>query len=144
MGDRDGELKMIHLVTLFALFEELLKEASIFFSLELKDKDRNISIINWFFGKDETKSILEDKQLEELKLAKETRNCYIHNGNKIDNKFVEAYKDARIIEPIAAEEQKIFENFPNQFHENLFHQIEDWHKLIVDTSNKIKEKIENK
>ena len=82
--------------------------------------------------------ILSDSQIKELKLAKKTRNCYIHNGNKIDQSWLDAYREAKG-NSIASVGDNLQNGFPN-----LFHQIEDWHSLIVETTNKIKDLIKNK
>jgi len=137
LTSRDGEFTMGHLQTLFSLFEDLLNEASkIICSLELDtSKWPNMKK---FFEADDTKDILNGAQIKELKLAKETRNCYIHNGNKIDQKWLDSYIDAKG-SPIASIGDDLTKGFPN-----FFHQIEEWHILVVNTTNKIKNKLEDK
>ncbi len=55
--------------------------------------------------------------VQELKLAKETRNCFIPNGSKVDEKSLECYRETRA---------RINDELPVSFH-----QVEDWYKLIV-------------
>jgi len=107
LGPRDGELKFIHLVNIFSLFKSIPKEF-----------------------REEVPS-LEEKG--ELDLAYETRNCYIHKNNKIDHRLIKAYKKAR-------GESKTDLNEGEDIHKvfkDLFHQIEEWHELIIKISNKI-------
>jgi hypothetical protein len=77
-----------HLIIIFSLFEELIKEVSrVIYNEELKTyKWENIE--NFL----KEKTILTNQELQELKLAKETRNCYVHNGNKIDDKWQKEYE----------------------------------------------------
>jgi len=134
LTSRDGEFTIGHLQTLFSLFEELLNEASkILFNFELDtSKWKNMKK---FFNQDDTKDILTKKDINELKLAKETRNCFIHNGSKIDKRWLDAYRDARGVPTVSmgSELQKSFSN--------IFHQIENWHGLIVNITKKIEGKI---
>jgi len=140
LTSRDGEFTLGHLQTLFSLFEDLLNEASKILCASELDTSKWPNMKK-FFEEDDTKDILTDIQIKELKLAKETRNCYIHNGSKINQKWLDSYRDAKS-NPIAS----IGDNLSKGFKEfqDLFHQIEEWHKLIVDTTNNIKSKIENK
>ncbi len=134
LTSRDGEFTIGHLQTLFSLFEELLNEASkILFNFELDtSKWKNMKE---FFNQDDTKDILTKKDINELKLAKETRNCFIHNGSKVDKRWLDAYRDARGVTTVSlsSELQKGFSN--------IFHQIENWHELIVNITKKIEGKI---
>lgn len=131
---RDGEFTIGHLQTLFSLFEELLNEASkILLNLDLNtSKWKNIKI---FFNQPNTKDILSEQDVNELKLAKETRNCFIHNGSKINQRWLDAYQRAR-----RATTVKLGDDLQKGF-SNIFHQIEDWHELIVNITKKVEEKI---
>lgn len=137
LTSRDAEFTVGHLQTLFSLFEDLLNESSnILCPNEINaSKWENIKK---FFSETDTNDILSDSEMMELKLAKETRNCYLHNGGKIDQRWLDAYKESKG-EPIA----KINDSLKDGF-SNLFYQIEDWHKLIIQLTNKIKIKIEIK
>jgi len=132
---RDGEFTLGNLQVLFSLFEDLLKEASkILCSSEL-DTSKWQNIKQFF---DENNDIISETQLKELKLAKETRNCYIHTSGKIDQRWIDAYKEAKG-NPIGLIGDELEKGFPN-----LFYQIEEWNELIVILTNNIKSKIGNK
>lgn len=134
LGHRDNELKYIHLVNLFSLFDDLLDESSKVLCSEvdskIRDRKGNVYMHEFF----KVVKVLEDKELEELKLARETRNCYVH-GNKIDSEWLKKYKEARG-EPIV----KINDDLDRGFKET-FHEIEKWNKLIVKISEKIEFRI---
>lgn len=135
LTSRDGEFTLGHLQTLFSLFEDLLKESSrVLCSVEL-DTSKWQGIKQFF---DEDNDLISETELKELKLAKETRNCYIHNNGKIDQKWIDAYTEAKG-NPIASIGDELDRGFPN-----AFHQIEDWNELLVSITNKIKAKIEVK
>lgn len=91
-----------------------------------------------FFQEEYTKEILSDEQLTELILAKETRNCYIHNGGKIDKHWIDAYENAR-----GKTNGNIGDDL-TQGIENIYSQVENWHKLILEITHKIKIKVESK
>lgn len=131
LTSKDGEFTIGHLQTLFSMFEDLLNEASEMLYASRLDNSKWENMKK--FLKD--MKILSDSQIKDLKLAKETRNCYIHNGNKINQRWLDAYREAKG-DTIAS----IGDNVQNGF-QNLFHQIEDWHSLIVETTNKIKDLI---
>lgn len=135
LTSRDGEFTIGHLQTLFSLFEDLIKESSkILYSQEV-DASKWEEIKKFF---DENNDIVSDSELKELKLAKVTRNCYIHNNGKINQRWIDAYTEAKG-STIASIGDELERGFPNSFH-----QIEEWNELIVKTTGKIKEKIELK
>lgn len=131
---RDGQFTFGHLQTLFSLFEELLSTiAQEIYNIKINTG--NYEGIKDFFKIDDFKNIVSDiSKLKELKLAKETRNCFIHRGSKIDKKWVDAYGDARREFPTEKIGKRLEEGF-----QNTFHQIEDWHVLIVELSKVIRE-----
>lgn len=137
LTSRDGEFTLGCLQNLFSLFEDLLNEASKILCSSEFDTSKWPNMKK-FFEETDTRDILTDSQIKELKLAKETRNCYIHNGSKIDQRWLDSYEDAKG-SPIASVGDDLRRGFPN-----LFHQIEEWQILIVDTTNSIKDKIETK
>src|SRR3989344_6414374 len=138
LTSKDLEITLNYLQTLFSLFEELLNEASkILCSSELNTS--KWIYMEEFFKENNTNDILTSPQLKELKLAKETRNCYIHKGSKINKKWLNAYKEAKG-NPIASINQNLMKGFGG--FKKLFHQIEEWQDLIIEISNKIKNKIE--
>jgi len=136
LTSRDGEFTIGHLLTLFSLFEDLLNQSSkILCSSELTtSKWENMKN---FFKEDKTKDILFINEINELNLAKKTRNCYIHTGGKIDSEWIKAYKEVKG-DPIVSIGDELNKGFPN-----IFHQIEEWNELIMKISSRIKTKIEN-
>jgi len=134
LTSRDGEFTIGHLQTLFSLFEELLNETSkILFNFEL-DTGRWKNMKE-FFNQDYTKDILGGKDINELELAKETRNCFIHNGSKINGRWLDAHRNARgISTAILGDELQ-------RGLSNVFHQIENWNELIVNVTKKVEQKI---
>jgi hypothetical protein len=138
LTSRDGEFTIGHLQTLFSLLEELLNETSkILFGFELntgrwKDMKR-------FFNQTYIKDVFSKQnvnELKELKLAKETRNCFIHNGLKVGQKWLNAYRDARKVSSSITLGGDLQKGLGNKFH-----QIEDWHELIIDITKRIEMKI---
>lgn len=134
LTSRDGEFTIGHLQVIFSLFEDLLKESSKILCSKELDTGKWPGIKEFFA---ENNDILSESQLKELKLAKETRNCYIHNSGKIDQKWIDAYREAKG-NPIASIEDELEKGFPNSFH-----QIEEWNEFLVSITAKIKTKIEN-
>ena len=115
LTSNDIPFTLEHLVILFALFDELKTTAS------------------KILGKGETE---KTSHKEELKLARETRNCYVHNGSRIDRKWIDAYKQARNKD--AKEGERISNSLPE-----FYYQIEKWHDLIIELTDEIETKIKN-
>ena len=135
LTSRDGEFTIGHLQTVFSLFEDLLNESSKILCTKEIDTGKWQGIKQFF---DENNDLVSEKELKELKLAKETRNCYIHNSGKIDQWWIEAYTKAKG-NPMALIGHDLEKGFPNSFH-----QIEEWNELVVSITGKIKNKIESK
>src|SRR3989344_8284804 len=77
-----------------------------------------------------TEEVLSSDEKKELRLAEEIRNCFLH-GN-INRGVRKAYKDSRRENfPLLSTDNIM--NFPD-----LFTEIENWHELIIRSSNKIK------
>ncbi len=132
LTSKDEGITFEHLITLFSLFEELLNESSkILCSKEINASKKQG--MNKFF--EENKDIISEQELKELNLAKETRNCYIHNNGRIDQKWIDAYKEARGSSS-ASKREGLEVGFSS-----LFHQVEEWHKLIVNLALGIESKI---
>lgn len=134
LTSRDGEFTIGHIQTLFSIFEDIWNESSKILCSKELDTSKWENIAKFF---DENKDIISNAELRELKLAKETRNCYLHKLSKIDQRWVEAYIDAKGINPISSIGGELSASFPNSFH-----QIEEWNELITNLTNKIKIKIE--
>jgi len=133
LTSKDGEFTLGHLQTLFSLLEELVTELCFFlYSGKEVNAGKFGNLKNFLLGNKSYETlkigVIED-ELKELKLAKETRNCFIHNSSKVDKNWLVAYKEAR------------GENRTIKTGDELsigFHQIEDWHELIVQITNRIK------
>lgn len=137
LSSRDGQFTLGHLQTLFSLFEELLYEiAKTIFDKEI-DTSKWVGIEN-FFDLEDFNKVLTSQEFMELKLAKETRNCFIHNGSKIDNQWLSAYQNARgnKVLLISLEGKGLGEGLSN-----IFYEIEDWNNLIVNISKKVKDRV---
>lgn len=135
LSSRDGQFTIGHLQTLFSLFEELLYEtAKELYNLEI-NTSKWVKMVK-FFNLENFNNIVSAAEINELKLAKETRNCFIHNGSKIDDFWLSAYNGSRGNLSIDLRGKKLSEGFTN-----IFYEIENWHNLIISISNKIKEKI---
>jgi hypothetical protein len=67
-----------------------------------------------------------------LKLAKETRNCFIHNDSKVDEPWLKAFKEVNGRDSTA----QIGDELPVNFH-----QIEGWHELIIEIVDEIKDSV---
>jgi hypothetical protein len=124
-GDPDRTIG--HLLYLFSLFDFFIAEVRRWGKVNKLKGFRDFNI----------NQILNGAQTEEFGLARETRNCYVHHKSKISKKWIEDYKKARGIDFPAPIGSDLYDNIPE-----VFHQIEDWHELILNTMNKIKSKIE--
>lgn len=137
LTSKDTEFTLGHLQTLFSLFEEYINEIIEYYlsvqnsavwkfkNLEkLLRSDPPFEKLNLHLGKAE---------INELRLAKETRNCFIHNNSKVDQKWIEAYKTTKGNEP----SYRLGDRF-----ELMFEEIEDWHGLILNITRTIKHSVE--
>ena len=125
-----------HLIILLSMFEALLKETSKIFSPLKFNNNFRFSIIK-FFDDERTKGLLEEGQVQELALARETRNCYIHNDGKADDKWIKCYKNTKG-KSLISEGDDLNKGFQGG---EPYLQIEEWHILIVNVTNRIKDKI---
>lgn len=134
LTSKDSEFTLGHLQTLFSLLEELVTNlcplvcngqeirASIFDNLE-----------EFLLGKgryNNFRTNITEEDVQELNLAKKTRNCFIHNGSKVDEKWLECFRETRG----ESSKAEINDELPV-----TFHQVEDWHDLIVRIVNEIKD-----
>ena len=134
----DAEITIIHLVILFVLLEELLNESSLIFYGKRLDTGHLENLKAFLEGSD-VSDILSEVEKKELFLAKATRNCFIHNGSKIDQRWINAYQFARSAPPI----KKIGDDVKKAF-TSMLYQVEDWHELIIKITKGVKEKIKGK
>ena len=126
-----------NLIIIFSVFEVLLEETSKILEVFGSPFSKWENMEN-FFKKESTKDILKPSQLKELKLAKMTRNCYLHRGGKADEGWIDSYRKAKGT-PLISEGEDLNKGFEEGI---PYHQIEEWHNLIVEITNKIKNKIE--
>ena len=136
LKSKDNEFTLGHLQTLFSLLEELINElcpivcdGQEIWSSEFKNLEK------FLLGKDPYQNFqanITKNETKKLRLAKETRNCFIHNNSKVDARWLRAFKKAEGNDSTA----KIGDKLPVKFH-----QIEDWHELIIEIVDKIKDTI---
>lgn len=89
---RDPELSIIQTQFLFMLLEDLVKELyrTLNNGEEINADSRPI-LVN--FLKDN--NFLYNHEEQEFILAKETRNCFLHQNNKIDGRWIEQYEKTK-------------------------------------------------
>ncbi len=136
LKSKDTEFTLGHLQTLFSLLEELIAElCPIVCSGQEIRSDKFENMEKFLLGRNPyhnfQMNIAQDR-VKELKLAKETRNCFIHNDSKVDERWLEVFNEAKDEDPAA----QIGDELPVNFH-----QIEDWHGLIIEIVNEIKDTI---
>jgi len=140
LTSKDMDFTLGHLQTLFSLFEELINELCPLVCGGQEIRAFKFSQLKKFLsGDDQYKNFgikIDQKDLDELELAKETRNCFIHNDSKIDSKWVNAYRAARN------------ETFSGKIGDELWSYvyvpwIENWNDIFVKIINKIKERMKN-
>lgn len=136
LKSKDTEFTLGHLQTLFSLLEELIDElCPIVFNGQEIRSHKFESLKKFLLGRNPYQNfqtnITEDK-IKKLKLAKETRNCFIHNNSKVDEHWLEAFKEVNGRDSTA----QIGDELPVNFH-----QIEGWHELIIEIVNEIKDSV---
>jgi len=127
---RDGEIALNHMTTMLSLLEKLVKEFRRYkYPNEepLNTGKRNVLVK---FLKDYG-FLLEEEEME-FRLAGETRNCVVHNGHVMDDRWLQAYSNARNA------------SFLTMITTDLYRavrlpQVEEWHQLFF----RITERIEN-
>jgi len=136
LKSKDTEFTLGHLQMLFSLLEELIAELCpiVCSGQEIRtDKFKNLK--RFLLGKNSYQNFqtkIKEDDIKELKLAKETRNCFIHNNSKVDEHWLEAFKEVNG----GCSAAQIGDKLPVDFH-----QIEDWHELIIKIVNEIKDTI---
>jgi len=136
LKSKDTEFTLGHLQTLFSLLEELVNELCplVYDGQEIKAyKFENLK--NFLSGDepyDKFKINITENDFKELELAKETRNCFIHNNSEVGEHWLEVFRETRGKSSTAQIGDKLPVNF---------HQIEDWHELVVKIISKIKETV---
>lgn len=138
LKSKDMEFTLGHLQTLFSLLEELVNELCPLVCDEQEIRADRFGNLKKFLSGDKPynkfKIDITENDFKELELAKETRNCFIHNNSKIDDKWLKAYKKAR--------GEKVAVKIGDELLAHVyFHQIEDWRELIIRIVNEIKDAI---
>lgn len=136
LKSKDTEFTLSHLQVLFSLLEELIAElCPIVCSGQEIRSDKFENLEKFFLGKNLYQNfqtnITKDK-VKELKLAKETRNCFIHNNSKVDERWLKVFKEVNGKNSTA----RIGDELPVDFHK-----IEGWHELIIKIVNGIKDAV---
>jgi hypothetical protein len=136
LTNQDRIITFEHLQMLFSLFETLLNDVSPILcnrkEYDVSNWEKNNKGMKNFF---EDTKLIENSELKELRLAKVTRNCYIHNDSKVDEYWEKTYFEARKKEPILKNE------FVDSAFDEFLKQVEDWHKLILNITKKIENKL---
>ena len=127
LTQRDKETALNHTITIFSLLENLSKKTALI--VEQKDinmgKYKNLSdflLRNKFLKSDEE---------PELRLARATRNCVNHHGNKANKWYIDSLKVAR---PDEEGKYKEGEDVCSSLH-----WLEDWHELLLKITDRIEE-----
>ncbi len=143
---RDDHLSYAHLVYIFSIFEEFVRIASLPANPNVAKWPKVVLLLE--------KWNIDNKNILELTLAKEVRNCFVHYNGRVgrppwlpDNTvvpFIEAYKKSRNKQPPIAEWDAIRDAFPGKrknkhgaVMNRLLENIQKWHNLIVKCSAKI-------
>lgn len=134
LKSKDHEFTLGHLQTLFSLFEELIDEVgSSIYKVDIRaGRFENLEKFLKGDAPCNLKTMVTGDEIKELKLAKETRNCFIHNNSRVDQKWLDAFNFVRP----ATSTTQIGDNLPISFS-----QIEDWNELILKVVTKISEAI---
>lgn len=136
LRSKDAEFTLGHLQTLFSLLEELITElCPIVCSGQEIRADKFENLKKFLLGGNPYQNFqinITEDEVKELNLAKETRNCFIHNNSKVDERWLEVFKEARNNNSTAKSGDKLPVNFK---------QIEDWHELVTKIVKEIKDTI---
>lgn len=127
---KDDELALIHLQHLFSLFEELISRIS----LEINGIKLNKKNYHKLAPNIVERFNLTATEKNELKLARETRNYFIHKDSKIDTDWID------IFQKIRGENPKLVEGMDLSIAlEGAFEAVEEWHVLFLKIIEKIKD-----
>jgi hypothetical protein len=133
LTSKDRDFTLGHLQTLFSLLEEFVKEIiKHYHSKERKSYFDSYENLKKFLLAEHPfesfKHQIEEERIIELKLARETRNCFIHNFSRVDSKWIKAYECARKLKTPFKEGQEL---------PLLFEEVEIWHDLTIEIVNEI-------
>ena len=122
MTGRDGEIALNHMTNMLSLLEKLVKELHRCMHPDeepLYTGRRNV-LINFLLQK----GFLLPEEENEFRLAGETRNCVIHNGHEIDEKWLKAYSNARNASFLTSITTDLYRAVPPP-------RMEEWHALFL-------------
>lgn len=132
LRSRDGEIALNHTVTLFSLLEKLAKEVYRHLNGQYPANFNKRNALTSFL---KDKGFLLPHEEQEFVLAKETRNCVVHHGHVIEDKWKRSWNDARSNTPIPQDL-----SYPDDLYYIVkMPQVEDWHDFFL---NKIVHRIE--
>ena len=127
----DHEIVIKHLNNIFSLVEKLVNDVCDLIypgkSLDFSKYENLVKFLKSQGGFNEIDFKLTDHQYLELKLAKETRNCFIH-GRKANSRWVSAYWASRKKEPEYKDGDEMILRVPD---------VEDWQDIITKVTNEI-------
>ncbi len=150
LTSNDDNITAEHLITLFSLFEALIDAACPILYGKKVSASRFPQMANFLNAEGKFKGgkrFVSDDEFRELRLAKETRNCFIHNAGKIDSRFIKAYEEARgkLGATVGDRLQKAFPSSDRRHRgDDLLPTVEDWHNLIINIAIRIKSEIKAK
>jgi len=129
---------------MFSLLEELVNLACPHICINISIVASDFSQLEYFISADKSYGINKQgrkrapllSDTRELKLAKKTRNCFIHDGGKISDDWIRAYEALKTPCPY-----NIGDKLPPEV--TFIQKIEDWHELIVNIANQIETEIQN-
>ena len=142
LTNRDGEIALNHSQTMFSLIEKLVKETHKILYPEEKtiNTGNRKTLIQFLKGdypfKKVTEKLLLPEEEHEFILARETRNCVIHNGRQIDGRWLETFSKVRNATCIYKE------GFDLTYVVRL-PQVEDWHDLFLKITKRTENFLQN-
>lgn len=142
----DEDFTYGHLQSLFTFFEVLITlTCPILYGEETPIDASDFGQMLHFLKADTRQfngiEFISDREENELNLAKKTRNCHIHDGGKIEEKFLVAY--GKVFGERLKLRLKEGDNVSTAF-SNIYHEVEDWQHLILKITTKIKSEIQKK
>jgi hypothetical protein len=133
----DYHIVLNNLIIIFSLFEVFLKIIASEVYQESVDTGTK-SGLRHFIKKDDFG--VDPKDINEIILAKKTRDCYIHSDSRIDREWISLFGNAR---GIGSRRIRMSENDNLVDIIDIFKEVEVWQNMIVKVSNNIY-KITNK
>lgn len=129
LRSRDGEIALNHVVTLFSLLENLIKEVHKHLYPQASGRVAFSDAGNMieFLSHKKFRFLLDNKEVKEFVLARQTRNCVLHTHHIMDAKWIEAWEAARPNIPIPQD---------LAFKDDLYYIIkmpdmENWHDFFL-------------